>query len=54
MKFGQFMYYKRKIFMNQDIQRKMWPGNQFQAVFKFQRILCKKIRGLHADLDKFW
>ena len=32
----------------------MWPGNWFQALFNFQRTLCKKDSGSqHADLDKF-
>ena len=26
----------------QKILQKMWPGNYFQALFNFQRILCKK------------
>ena len=29
-------------FFYQKILRKMWPGNQFHALFNFQRNLCKK------------
>ena len=35
----------------------MWPGNKFQALFNFQRILAEDYKGFcggqNADLDKF-
>ena len=41
MKFGQFMQYYEIIFLSNNLP-KMWPGNWFQAVINFQRVLCKK------------
>ena len=29
-------------FFYQKNEQKMWPGNKFQVLFNFQRILCKK------------
>ena len=43
---------KKKFY--QKIVRKMWPGNQFQALFNFHRILRKRFcGGQYFDLDKF-
>ena len=41
-KFGQLIYYNKGKNFIKKTPWKMWPENKFQALFNFQKILCKK------------